>query len=272
MYSLDVNFLNDRAERQTEAAVVSRGGGRDSPRPLYIGAAIGALLPGLVGGLWFFLQSQNASLLARQQELDSQLATLQQAMKEVENVNAQVSLLDSENQALARVFDKIVPWSAILQDFRGRVPAGVQVTGLTQTAGVAPPAAPTPAPATTPDQPAAVAAQPELPPAIIELTGYCQSFSDANDFVLVLQQSPFLDSRNVRLVDVTLIDNPTTIEFVGRGDRSLQVELPKIVQYKISAGLTKRPASELLQDMKNTLAVGLPARVDALRDLGVIKP
>jgi type IV pilus assembly protein PilN len=73
-------------------------------------------------------------------------------------------------------------------------------------------------------------------------------------------------------VDVTLIDNPTAIEFVGRGDRSLQVELPKIVQYTISAGLTKRPASELLQDMKNTLAVGLPARVDALRDLGVIKP
>jgi len=270
MYSLDVNFLNDRAERQSEAAAVARGGGRDSPRPLYIGLAIAALLPGLVGVLWFFLQSQNASLLARQQELDGQLATLQQAMKEVENVNAQVSLLDSENQALARVFDKIVPWSAILQDFRGRVPAGVQVTGLTQKAGVAPTAAP--APATAPDQPAAVAAQPELPPATIELTGYCQSFSDANDFVLVLQQSPFLDGRNVRLVDVTLIDNPTTIEFVGRGDRSLQVELPKIVQYTISAGLTKRPASELLQDMKNTLAVGLPARVDALRDLGVIKP
>ena len=270
MYSLDVNFLNDRAERQTEAAAVARGGSGDSPRPLYIGLAIAALLPGLVGVLWFFLQSQNASLLARQQELDGQLATLQQAMKEVENVNAQVSLLDSENQALARVFDKIVPWSAILQDFRGRVPAGVQVTGLTQKAGVAPTAAP--APATAPDQPAAVAAQPELPPATIELTGYCQSFSDANDFVLVLQQSPFLDGRNVRLVDVTLIDNPTAIEFVGRGDRSLQVELPKIVQYTISAGLTKRPASELLQDMKNTLAVGLPARVDALRDLGVIKP
>lgn len=268
MYSLDVNFLNDRAERPTEAAAVARGGGRDSSRPLYIGAAIGALLPGLVGGLWFFLQSQNASLLARQQELDTQLATLQQAMREVENVNAQVALLESENQALARVFDKIVPWSAILQDFRGRVPAGVQVTGLTQQAGVAPTAAPAPAAAAG----AAPAAVPELPPPTLELTGYCQSFSDANDFVLVLQQSPFLDSRNVRLVDVTLIDNPTAVEFVGGGNSAVQVELPKVVQYKISAGLTKRPASELLQDMKNTLAVGLPARVDALRDLGVIKP
>lgn len=276
MYSLDVNFLNDRVERQAEATAVTRSGGRDSPRPLYIGAAIGVLLPALVGGMWFFLQSQNASLLARQQELDSQLATLQQAMKEVENVNAQVSLLEADNQALARVFDNIVPWSAILQDFRGRVPAGVQITGITEQERVATPApAPAPAPAasTTPDQPAPAApAQPELPPPTIELTGYCQSFSDANDFVLVLQQSPFLDSRNVRLVDVTLIDNPTKIEFAGGGDRSLQVELPKVVQYKISAGLTKRPASELLQDMKNTLAVGLPARVDALRDLGVIKP
>ena len=266
MYSLDVNFLNDRAERPSEAAAVARGGSGDSPRPLYIGVAIGLLLPGLVGALWFFLQSQNSSLLARQQELDSQLATLQQAMKEVENVNAQVALLESENQALARVFDKIVPWSAILQDFRGRVPAGVQVTGLVQQAGVAP-VAPPPAAAG-----AAPAAVPELPPPTLELTGYCQSFSDANDFVLVLQQSPFLDSRNVRLVDVTLIDNPTVVEFVGGGNRDIQVELPKVVQYKISAALTKRPASELLQDMKNTLAVGLPARVDALRDLGVIKP
>jgi type IV pilus assembly protein PilN len=61
---------------------------------------------------------------------------------------------------------------------------------------------------------------------------------------------------------------------VGEGDRpeGLEVQLPKVVQYKITAGLTPRPSSELLQDMENTLSVGLPARIDQLRKLGVVTP
>ncbi|GAB4134045.1 MAG: PilN domain-containing protein [Cyanobacteria bacterium J069] len=268
MYSLDVNFLNDRTERLTEGGPAVRNTlVQDSPRPMYIGAAIGALLPGLVGGLWFFLQSQNASLTARQAELDSQLATLQQAMQEVQNVNAQVAQLDAENRALAQVFDRIIPWSAILQDVRGRVPAGVQITNIVQSQPEAI-AAPPPA---DPSQPAP---PPEIPPSKLEITGNARTFAEANDLVLLLQQSPFLDSSEIRLLDARLIDNPTQIEFAGGGDRpqGVQVQLPKLVQYKITAGLTPRPSSELLQDMENTLSVGLPARIDQLRKLGVVTP
>lgn len=271
MYSLDVNFLNDRIERPTDGGGVGsrRAVVQDDPRPMYVGAAIGVLLPALVGGFWLFLQSQTASLTARQAELDSQLATLQQAMQEVQNVEAQVAQLNAENQALAQVFDRILPWSAILQDIRGRVPAGVQLTNITQ---LPPEALPSPPPPADPSQPAPP--PPEVPPSRLEISGNARTFAEANDFMLLLQQSPFLDSREVRLVDARLVDSPIQTEFVGEGDRpeGLEVQLPKVVEYKITAGLTPRPSSELLQDMENTLSVGLPARIDQLRKLGVVTP
>jgi len=146
MYSLEINFLNDRLERPADGGGAARRAiVQDDPRPMYIGAAIGVLLPALVGGFWLFLQSQTASLTARQTELDSQFATLQQAMQEVQNVEAQVTQLNAENQALAQVFDRIIPWSAILQDIRSRVPAGVQLTGITQLPPEAVPSPPPPA-------------------------------------------------------------------------------------------------------------------------------
>ncbi len=293
MYSLDVNFLNDRSERPTEA-VSPMGGAVDSPKPLYYGLAVGLLFPLLALGLWLFLQQRNASLEAQQRSLDEQLATLQAAQKEVEGVAAKVNQINQENQALVTVFDQIKPWSAVFQDIRSRVPAGVQISTIVQSppeqvvqpaAGAAPAAAPapaaspaeSPAPAETPAPPADGAAAP--PPATtpvyrIEITGNARSFNDVNDMVLVLQQSPFLIGKDTRLVSAELGPNPAQIQFVGQAspNRQVQVQLPEVVKYRITSTLTNQPASELLQDLRDTLAVGLPARIDALRDLGVVKP
>lgn len=276
MYSLDVNFLSDREERVEVEGARSNRPVSASPRPLYLGAIIGALLPGLVGGLWFFLQTQRSALQAELDELNAELVNVQAALAEVGTIQQQVEQINAENQALATVFDQIQPWSALLEDFRDNTPEGIQISSIVQTQPTPVAVAPVEAPPPDPNDPNAAAAPPppppELPPAKLTFEGYAGSFDDVNDFVLLLQQSPFLNGETVRLNSASLTANPTQVVFPDEQEPSVSVELPDVVTYAIEADLTDRPASELLQNMRNAFAVGLPARIDALRDLGVITP
>jgi len=272
MYSLEINFLNDRQERPTDVGV-SQSRGQESPRPLYMGIAVGVLLPALVVGLWFAAQQRNASLTQRQTELAGQVGALDQLKQEVAAINAQIQASEAENKALATVFNYIKPWSAILQDVRERVPAGVQVSQIEQTEPQAQPGAvPAPQPSPSPGAPPAAAPPPPTPATSnIKVTGQARTFTDVNDFLLTLQQSHFLESGETRLVSAELVDNPTQVQFAGGQSGGVQVQLPKVVRFTIESKLTNIPTSQLLQDMERTLAVGLPARIQALRDKGVIQ-
>jgi type IV pilus assembly protein PilN len=266
MYSLDINFLNDRTERTTDAKFgAPTRVAQESQRPLYLGVAAAAFLLAATAGLWLFLQNRNAELARQQAELDSQLAAANAQQAQIEAINAEVSQIEQQNQALATVFDRIKPWSAILQDVRDRVPAGVQINTIQQQeTAVEPPPAPT-----DPSQPPP--AVPEPPPATIQISGNARSFNDVNDFLLTLQRSPFLNGEETRLVSAQLIDNPADVEFSGETQGNIEVELPQVVQYTISSQLTPLPASQLLQDLERTLSVGLAARIQALRDRGVLE-
>lgn len=280
MYSLDINFLNDRSERPSEAGLArgARGGRVSSdPRPYYLGAALAIALPALVGGFWLYLQNENRTLENRQADLDSQLSALQAQLGEVTSINTQIQQIESENRALASVFDYIKPWSAILQDIRSRVPTGVQISSIEQIKSEAlPPPPPSPSPSPSPADGAAASPTPppvpEAPPPKVAVSGVARSFNDVNDFVLTLQRSPFLKGEEVRLVTSQLVDNPTEVEFDNpSGGQNLEVKLPQVVQYKIEGNLTNLPASELLQDLERTLSVGLASRIQALRDRGVLQ-
>jgi len=270
MYSLDVNFLNDRQERPTEAGLSRTRVQRQSSWPLYLGLAIGIALPALVGGFWLILQNQNQQLAERQAELDGQLTALNAQRDAITSLEAQVQQIETENQALATVFDRIKPWSAVLQDVRGRVPGGVQINTIEQfQAEATQPTAPPPAPDGTQAEPAPT----EPPTSSVRIRGYARSFNDVNDFVLTLKRSPFLEAEDVRLVTSQLITNPTQVEIANqRDDREITVELPRVVEYTIESSLTNLPASALLQDLERTLSVGLSTRIQALRDRGVIQP
>lgn len=274
MYSLDVNFLNDRQDRPSEAGLGRPRGQRQSSLPMFLGLVVMVALPALVAGFWLFLQSQNRQLEQQQAELDSQLTALNAQLEVINTINTQVGEIEAENQALATVFDRIKPWSAVLQDIRGRVPNGVQISQIEQVEPEATAqAAPSPSPSPTDGQVIPAPTTPEPPPSQINITGYARSFNDVNDFVLTLQRSPFLNSEQVKLVSSELIDNPTSVEFANRqADNEVEVELPKLVEYTIQANLTNLPASELLQDLERTLSVGLATRIQALRDRGVIQP
>lgn len=294
MYSLDINFLNDRTERPSEAGLArnrSQGGvATGDPRAYYIGGALALALPALVAGFWLFLQNQNSQLEQRQADLDSQLVALQAQLGEVTTINTQVQQIEAENQALASVFDYIKPWSAVLQDVRARVPGGVQIAKIEQLAPVPLPppppptaASPAPSPGATPSpevSPSPVdgavpppVAVPPPNPSRVAISGVARSFNDANDFVLTLQRSPFLKGDEVKLVSSKLIDNPTTVQFTDQtAGGNIEVKLPQVVEYRIEGSLTNLPASDLLQDLERTLAVGLASRIQALRDRGVLQP
>ena len=277
MYSLDVNFLNDRTVRPTETTVGRIKEPRENSRARILGLAAFVALVALPLGLLLYLNQQKTRLNAELTALDQELAELGILQTQLQSLQNQVQQIESQNQALATVFDRIKPWSAILQDIRERVPAGVQISLIQETIAepVTPTPTPAPSPAASPGTPAPPPpAAPEPPPPVIQITGQARTFDDANDFLLTLQGSPFLNSAETRLVRAELVDNPTNVEVEQPENRNsqIEVELPRVVNYTIESTLTDRTATQLFQDLERTLAVGLAARIQALKDKGVIQP
>lgn len=297
MYSLDINFLKDRGMAQQPT------GPRRTPTkpaaltPLFIGVALGLLLPGFVGGLWFFLQQQIADKQQRQTELNGELARLDIEQKKIAQIKGQTADVNEETTSLAEVFNQIKPWSAMLQDIRERIPPGVQIGRIQEvTAPVT--NAPTPAPspvtkakqANTPQakQPntpqskqanTSQAQQPKKPTTVkaVEISGQARSFDDVNYFLLTLKRSAFLKTDETQLVRAELVNNPSKLEVpqvnrAGQSQGKVTYEFPKIVRYTILTRLSDVPASDLLRELDRKGAVGLVTRIRTLQEKGVIKP
>ena len=130
MYSLDVNFLKDRAVQKSDKfsryTKTSIGG----QTPIYLGLAVGAILPAIVGVGWLVLQNQNAQLETKIQSIDGELNRLGVAEEEIKKIQAQTSQVQSETKALASVFNQIRPWSAMLQDCAIAFPKQCKLTRL----------------------------------------------------------------------------------------------------------------------------------------------
>ncbi|KGF73429.1 hypothetical protein DO97_20385 [Neosynechococcus sphagnicola sy1] len=292
MYGLDINFLSDRLERPEASGGIIRAVNPESPVPLIAGIATGVLLPVVVGGLWLLLQNQNSNLEQQQAELDNQLKNLTTQLKDVAAIRSQISQVTGDTDALVGIFNQIKPWSALLQDIRDRTPPGIQIAAVKQTEPPPVPVVSTPSPspsaspkaaaagapatpaAATPAAPATPAPPPPPPPiANLEISGVARSFSDINDFILILQQSPFLQTGTTRLIKADLIDNPTQVDLSKAPlATGAIVKMPKVVAYTIQTSLSDVPASELISELNRNGAVGLVSRIETLKTKGVIKP
>lgn len=257
MYSVDINFLNDREERQIELAKPVSTAAAGDWRPLYIG--LGVMLAALasVGGFWLFLKHQQGGLIEEQQALDAKLTELQQALAEVDTIKQQTAAVRAESQALAGVFTKIRPWSAIVKDVQNRIPTRAQLQAINQTAGES---------TQTPEGE-------EVPPPAGGLTieGTACSFDDVNDFVLTLKNSPFLEGESVKLQDSSLGD-----EVLGTcpGDAARDQPL-QLVNYEIASNIRSVPVDQLnrlLAELESQQAgPGLAARLKALLETGAVE-
>jgi len=273
MYSLDVNFLNDRPEYRPESAARSRvrAAPTDSRRPLLLGLLALIALPAIAGILLWFLQSRNADLEQRQAALDNQLGDLQAKQKQIDSVKAETKQVKDETTALASVFNTIKPWSAVMQDFRDRIPPGVQILRVKQV----PPQPGQPQPTPSPSPGANSTGVPVS--GTVEISGIAKSFNDVNDFMLVLQKSDFLNPKETKLVSSELQkDTPklSTINIPGvttQADPNRLPQLPKQVVFTIQTAFNDVPASDLLQELEKKTAVGLVTRIEDLQRKGVIQ-
>lgn len=259
MYSIDINFLNDREERPvlaTQSAVVRQTTTDRTPIAIGLGVLVAALAG--VGGFFGWLKYEESQLLQDQADLDAQLVELQAKLDQVEQIQAETEAARSESRALAGVFAKIRPWSAIVKDIQNRIPTRTQLSQISQTDGE-------PVPPEAGGEP--------VPPEAggINISGSACSFDDVNDFVLTLKNSPFLESETVELDTSSLGE-----EVLGRCPGEAQRDEPtQLVDYTI-AGNIKSVSTEqfdrLLAELENQQAsVGLSSRLKALLETGVLE-
>jgi type IV pilus assembly protein PilN len=110
----------------------------------------------------------------------------------------------------------------------------------------------------------------------VEITGIASSFNNVNDLILTLQRSAFLNNKETRLVTARLVDNPIKLERnpgtqQSNGNNFQVPALPPVVQFKVLTSLSDKTASQLLPQLYNLGDLGLTARMEALKQQGVIK-
>lgn len=254
MYSLDINFLNDRP-----------GGGGDKPKskgpsiaipaggmtPIYIGAAVAVILPALLGLGLFYVQGQNANIDEQIAKLEAKNQSLEAKLGDIKKKEAEIAAIKTETKALVSVFDQIRPWSAMLQVLRDRIPARVRIENVKQT-----PPRNRGRDGSTPSSAGG-----------IEISGYARSFNDVNDFLLSLQQSPFFKTSTGKIVTAQLVNGPLPRNIPD----GVTIEPPKIVKYTIVSELSDVPASELMRELEQKGTVGLVARIRSLQRTGVFE-
>jgi type IV pilus assembly protein PilN len=302
MYNLDINFLKDRAEyagsagrsaarsggvRRSSGAAAARGSsGGSGANVLAIGALVGLLPLALVGLGWGFLTFTKVNAEKEQEDVQAQVAQIEQKEKERDKARADLQAAKAQIEALTGVFSNIKPWSAMAQDLRDRLPAGVQITEILQKTDV--PAAaqaatttPTTAQAAAGASPAPSAAPPPPEPiGRLEITGQADNFDRVNDFLVVLQKSNFLNSDKTTIVsserqsETTIAQASSPLPNRASAQSGSAGDLPKLpgkVGFKIQTELANVSTDELLRELERKGAVGLVSRIDALKQKGVMK-
>lgn len=258
MYSLDINFIKGRSQpksdRETRATRITRFSTGDMT-PIYVGLGAGLASLALVLAGWGILSAQTSGLEREVAKLDQDLAALGIQEGEIQQIQANVTQIKSQNQALATVFNQIRPWSAILQDIRDRIPANaIQIESIRQVTAAA-----TPAPTASP--PPQGQATPVAPPSNgLEIIGNARTFNDVNDFLLSLKQSSFLKPEDTRIVTAELVNNAGG-----------QNATPPVVKYTISSSFSEAGATELLRELERKGTLGLVTRIRTLQQRGLIQ-
>ena len=257
MYSLDINFIKGRSQPKSDQATRSSRITRFSAgdmTPIYVGLGAGLASLALVAAGWGILSAQTSGLEREVARLDQDLAALGIQEGEIQQIQANVTQIKAQNQALATVFNQIRPWSAILQDIRDRIPANaIQIESIRQVAAAT--AAPTASP------PPQEGATPVAPPSNgLEIIGNARTFNDVNDFLLSLKQSSFLKPEDTRIVTAELVNNAGG-----------QNATPPVVKYTISSSFSEAGATELLRELERKGTLGLVTRIRTLQQRGLIQ-
>jgi type IV pilus assembly protein PilN len=267
MYSLDINFLNDRAPIEfNQNKPVRQPINLEDLIPVFSGVGIGLCFPALVFGGFWILQAQSSGLEQKIAKLDQEGKELDAKIADIKKIKDETAGVQDQTQALVTVFDQIHPWSAMLQDLRDHIPASVQVENIRQIPPVIQPLAAT-ATVTSPKR--------SNPAGLLEINGYARSFRDVNDFLLSMGQSNLLNAAESGISTAELIDAPAITGAVPPKNKSqdtsgVKFKPPQVVKYTIKVSLSNVPASELIRELEQKGTVGLVKRIRSLQETGAI--
>jgi len=224
MYNLDINFLKDREPAAQESVVAAPIA--DS-QFLIGGGAVALVALATMGGVYLFLQSQVNSLQTELSQLTTEESALDAQLIILAGSEAEVKAIEGRAQLLTNLIIKDIPTSVVLQDIRVRTPESIQVFTIAQAGKQ------------------------------ITITGQATGFDEANDFLLILQKSPYLDSTLTKLTS-------------ARQRPPVQGVDLTLVDYQITASLTDKTTDKLVADLEKSEAQGAVARVKLLQEKGVI--
>lgn len=224
MYNLDINFLKDR-----EPATQELGASAPIADSQFLigGGAVALVALAIVGGIYFYLQSQVDSLTAELSKLTAQESTLDAQLKVLAGSEAEVKAVEERTKLLTDLIVKDIPTSVILQDISVRTPASIQVFSIAQAGKN------------------------------VTITGQSAGFDEANDFLLILQKSPYLDPANTKLTTARQKPPVKGVDLV-------------LVDYQITASLNDQTTDKLISDLEKSEAQGAVSRVKLLQEKGVI--
>ncbi len=222
MYPIEINFLNDRQTQETAIAAQPI----EDTQFLIGGGAIFVVALAAAAGFYFYLNFQIggleetlATLTSKEQELDKKLAELANSEKSIQAVTERTN-------ALAALFTQDLPTSAVLQDLAARTPGNIQIKGLT------------------------------LAGKNISLSATATGFNEVNDYMLLLQASPYL--------------NPKSTQLGSAKRRPDSKDVPvQLVDFDITAVLADKKVNELLPELQKSGADGVVTRITTLQEKGV---
>jgi len=266
MYGLDINFLKDRPEydKKVQPIKIKSNVAPPDPKPIFIGVGAALAANCVVFGALLYLNNVNTNLEEDLAEKNAQLSKLNAEVKDIEAIKTKASTFKEEANALATVFNDIKPWSALLGELASVLPSGVKIDRIEQKEeqGKAPP------------PPAKGEEAPPTPKAttILSLSGTANSYGEVNDFLLLIERSPFFQEGNTKLLSATKKANPARLELKSSqsGLAPNLPDLPQVVEYRIETTLSGRGASDILPQLKERGAIGLVDRIETLKEKGVI--
>jgi type IV pilus assembly protein PilN len=185
MFTPEINFLKERPNDQNIVATVPQfeesravGGIISGGVALGIGIVVAGISLGVFGWFNTIYSKQLAELEAEKGKIDTQVTQAQAKLKELQAQKVELDGIQARTNAFKAFFSTIQPWSAVLQDFRTRVPQDVWINSLTSVGKD------------------------------VTIRGGSLSFRQVNDFILTLLQSPFVE--NVSLVNTSKVEGSGT--------------------------------------------------------------
>lgn len=262
MYSLDINFLNDRPEYAKQ-----KPGGEEETKgqvnlkeatPLVVGIVVAALLAGGAFQFKSSLDRANQQLEVEVGQATSSLGEIEKKKERIQAIKQETEGINAQTEALATVFNQIKPWSALLQELRDRAPAGIQIASIQQIVIQPPPPSPGNPTAIDPNAP-------KEPRPGLDISGFASSYSEVNNLLLLLQNSKFFSGQEAQLVSASMQPNPVRVE--TSNEQNVTVQLPPVVKYQVKVPLSSVPASEILPELERKGAVGLVSRIESLEKI-----